>query len=530
MLSRKPRCGVLGVFCLRVGVACLFVLSVAGCDGDKKASRLPVVKSEPSPQSVKAVEKPHDAHRDWCTEHAVPESMCAECNSGLEEGLKKSGDWCEEHGHAESVCPVCNPQAPPAEAHGDWCVEHGLPESKCTKCSPNLVVEFKKSGDWCEAHGFPDSVCPSCNPQPPPVGAEKAALESRIIRFRTPELEKVAGISATKAKRGEAQAAVQCVGTIQFDADRVADVRSTAPGIVRGLRVTLGTEVKKGAPLFDLESSRVGESQGAFAIAREEERIAELNLARQRELRAEGISSVRQVELAEQGLVVAKAKVGAAQSSLRMAGAPAAQSSGRYTLRAPITGVVVRRPAVLGLLATEETSLATIGDASVMWALCEVPESESSRIAIGQHVLVSTRAEADLHVEGELAWIASEVNPRTRTVTARAEVPNSEGRLRANQFARVTIKTGSARSAIVVPRESIQRIGELEVVFVRTQLGVYEPRVVERLGARGDEVDVEGTLKAGEEVVTTGAVLLRTEAVPGSIGAGCCEIDGGEGE
>lgn len=475
MLDRKPLGGDLGAICAGICAVCLLMLSVSGCDSEKKLSEPPAVQSaQPatSPQSATSDEKQELSEGDWCSEHAVP-------------------------------------------------------ESKCTKCNPKLVAEYKKSGDWCAAHGFPESVCPICNPATPPAGAEVAALEGRIIRFRTPELEQVAGISATKAKQGEAQAAVECVGTIQFDADRVADVRSTAPGIVRGLRVALGTEVKKGAPLFDLESSRVGEIQGAFAIAQEEERIAELNLARQRELGEEGISSVRQIELAEQGLAIAKAKAGSAQASLRMAGAPAAQASGRYTLRAPISGIVVRRPAVLGLLATEETSLATIGDASVMWALCEVSESESSRVAIGQHVQVSTKGGADLHFEGELKWISAEVDPRTRTVTARAEVSNPEGRLRANQFARMTIKTGSAKSAIVVPRASIQRIGDLEAVFVRTQPGVYEPRVVEKLAVRGDEISVEGRLKAGEEVVTTGAVLLRTEVMPGSIGAGCCEIKGG---
>jgi cobalt-zinc-cadmium efflux system membrane fusion protein len=65
-----------------------------------------------------------------------------------------------------------------------------------------------------------------------------------------------------------------------------------------------------------------------------------------------------------------------------------------------------------------------------------------------------------------------------------------------------------------------------EVVFVRTGEGVYEPRVVRRHG-RGERVQVEGRVSAGDEVVTTGAVLLRTEVVPGSVGAGCCEVPEG---
>jgi cobalt-zinc-cadmium efflux system membrane fusion protein len=70
----------------------------------------------------------------------------------------------------------------------------------------------------------------------------------------------------------------------------------------------------------------------------------------------------------------------------------------------------------------------------------------------------------------------------------------------------------------------VQRVGELEVVFVRTAPGVYEPRVVRRFGD-GDEVQIDGRVEVGDEVVTTGAVLLRTEVMPGSIGAGCCDVE-----
>src|SRR5690606_26916419 len=141
-----------------------------------------------------------------------------------------------------------------------------------------------------------------------------------------------------------------------------------------------------------------------------------------------------------------------------------------------------------------------------------------------QHVTVQVDG-ADLPpLQGEITWIAAEVDPRTRTITARAEVPNPEGHLRANQFATARIETGTARAAVTVPRAAVQRVGDREVVFVRARPGVYQPRVVRRYGD-GDSVQVEGKIEDGEEVVTTGAVLLRTEIMPGSIGAGCCEVD-----
>jgi cobalt-zinc-cadmium efflux system membrane fusion protein len=70
----------------------------------------------------------------------------------------------------------------------------------------------------------------------------------------------------------------------------------------------------------------------------------------------------------------------------------------------------------------------------------------------------------------------------------------------------------------------VQRVGEQEVVFIRTAPGVYAPRVVDRDGD-GELVQVKGSVAEGDVVVTTGAVLLRTEITPGSIGAGCCDVE-----
>ncbi len=409
------------------------------------------------------------------------------------------------------------------------CDEHGVPEALCTRCNPGLAQVFKAKGDWCHEHEFPESFCPVCKPKAhfPDVGVaasgEQASIETRSVRFRSPGIEKAAGIRTVAARSTQAAPSAECTVRIAFDGDRVADIRAIVPGIVRRVRAQLGARVEVGAALFVLESTRVGEIQGSLQVARERVRTARANLARQRQLRESDIASARQVEVAQRELATARAEARTAEATLRMAGATRAAPSGRYTLTAPVAGTVVRRPAVVGLLATEGTSLATVVDTSVMWALCDVPEAAASRIALGQKMQVTIDG-ADAAIEGEVTWIAAEVDPRTRTITARAEIPNPDGRLRANQFARARIKTGASRTAVSVPRAAVQRVGERDVVFVRTATGVYHPRIVRRFGG-GDLVQVEGNINNGDAIVTTGAILLRTEIMPGSIGAGCCEVD-----
>ncbi len=468
---------------------------------------------------------------DRC-EHGMPPGICPRCNPALAAVYRSKGDWCEAHGLPGSLCPQCDPDvkfpelAAPAAAAADWCGAHALPESKCTKCNPSLIEQYKAAGDWCEQHGFPESVCPVCKPARPPAGAERAALAARVVRFKTPDIEAATGIATVGVKRvAAASASVECTARLAFHGDRVAEIHAVVPGIVRKVRVELGDHVDDGSPLFDLESIHVGEIQAELQTAREGVRTATANLARRRELVANGLTSGRQVDLAEQELITAQAHANAAQAGLRLLGAGVkAGSAGRYTLVAPIAGTVVRRPVVLGILATEDTSLATIADTSVMWALCDVPESSASQISPGQTMQLAIDGDPESSFAGEITWVAAEVDPRTRTVTAQAELPNPGGKLRANQFGLARIDTSAARSAVTVPRAAVQRVGELEVVFVRTGPGVYEPRVVERVGD-GEVVAVTGRLQDGDAVVTTGAVLLRTEIMPGSIGAGCCEAE-----
>lgn len=413
----------------------------------------------------------------------------------------------------------------------DWCGGHGLPESKCTKCNPALIPTFQASGDWCAEHGFPESACPSCNPQAPPPGVEAGSgiAPGTRIRFRSPDIERSSGIGTAPAQQAALDIGVECTARIDFDRNRLADVRSPVGGVVREVLVDLGQRVDAGARLFVLESPRVGDLQGQLGAARQRVEVARSNFQRQEKLRALEIASARQEELARQELEAAEAELRSISASLRMAGAAGGQA-GRFTMRAPIAGTVVRRPATMGTFATAETSLATVADTATMWALLDVRDADAAAVRVGQPVTLRVDGVSGKELSGQVTWIAAEVDPRTRTVAARAEVDNQEALLRAHQFARATIQVAAPEGAVAVPRDAVQRVGEELAVFVRTGEGLYEPRPVTLGRAGGDLVQVVGEVRAGDPVVTEGAFLLKTELSREAIGAGCCEVGmpGGE--
>ncbi len=197
-------------------------------------------------------------------------------------------------------------------------------------------------------------------------------------------------------------------------------------------------------------------------------------------------------------------------------------------LRAPFRGIVVERFAVMGEVVDTTKSLFAIADTSRMWTILDIYESDIPDIRIGQPVVLEVEGLRGEQYGGYVTWISSHVDSRTRTLKVRAEIANHDGFLRAGMFGKAIISVRDREQALIVPKTAIQWEGCCNIVFVKRSDILFEPRKV-RLGYETDGfVVVEDGAKEGEEIVTTGSFLLKTEILKGSIGAGCCEIKPGK--
>ena len=245
------------------------------------------------------------------------------------------------------------------------------------------------------------------------------------------------------------------------------------------------------------------------------------------------ISSAREAAAAREEFEAARAEAAAAEAAVgTLGGAPHpgedAGDIARLVLRAPIAGTVTGRSAAIGATVDPSVALVTIADLSSMWAELDIREAELGSVRLGDRVAVEVDGLPGRAFTGAITWIAAEIDPRTRTGRARAEIRNQDGCLKANMFARATIHPGGGErgdeQGVAVPRSAIQRARGEAVAFVRLAGDLYEPRRVRVGRAAGERIEVLEGIRAGEEVVTAGAFLLKTEILKESIGAGCCEI------
>ncbi len=119
--------------------------------------------------------------------------------------------------------------------------------------------------------------------------------------------------------------------------------------------------------------------------------------------------------------------------------------------------------------------------------------------------------------KGRLTYISSTMDKETRTVKARVEVPNPDGRLKPEMFATVVIGTGGSAKALTVPEDAVLLLQGQPTVFV-AERGGFEPRAVE-VGERAQGYAVlKSGVAPGEMVVVSGAYALKARLLKSQIG------------
>src|SRR5690606_37086582 len=132
----------------------------------------------------------------------------------------------------------------------------------------------------------------------------------------------------------------------------------------------------------------------------------------------------------------------------------------------PQAGVVTALNARHGMFVTPNMEVMSLADLSSLWLLVEVPERQSSWVAVGQVVELRLPALPGAVFEGRIDYLYPGLNARTRTLRARVQLDNPGERFRPDMFANVRILAGTRDDVLSVPRQALIRTGRAERVIV----------------------------------------------------------------
>jgi Cu(I)/Ag(I) efflux system membrane fusion protein len=328
-----------------------------------------------------------------------------------------------------------------------------------------------------------------------PVYAESDAGEGGVKV--SPTVQQNLGIRTAAVRKADVSSSFDAIGAVQFDERLTVAVQTRVAGFVERLSVRAPMEqVRRGQALATvfapewlgpqnewLALKRSGVSDDVVAAARERLRAMSIPDALVRQSEATGVAQ------------------------------------GRFTLSAPVSGVVAELGVREGAAIAPGTTLFRIAGLETVWAVAEVPEAQATRLTRGQKVRAVLQADASQGFDGALKEILPQVSATTRTLQARFEVDNRSGRLTPGMLLRLQL-AGVSVSRLVVPSEAVIRTGKRAVVLVRLENGSFESRNVAIGQELGDDIEVTRGLAEGEQVVASGQFLIDSEARLRSVTAG----------
>lgn len=350
--------------------------------------------------------------------------------------------------------------------------------------------------------------------------------DESVIRI-SDEMIEAFGIVVAPAGPGTLEQTVRLPGEVVFNADRIAHVTPTVPGIVQRVDKSVGDQVEAGDVMAVLHSQALAEARSRYLADGARLALAKEMLARDEKMFNDRIGTQRQVLESTQAAREAEISLNLSEQNLHALGqgheAIGALGSAldttfsAYELRAPIGGVVIARHLTRGEMVGEQTveSPFVVADLASVWCNLTVYQRDLASIRPGMTVRIST-GEGGRETQGSIAFISPSLDEVTRTATARVVLDNADGSWRPGMFVSAKAVVSFGENGLVLPRSALVEVQGEPAVFVRTDEG-FEVRHV-RLGRQSDEsVEIVTGLEPGTPVVVRNSFALTAEINRGAL-------------
>lgn len=338
---------------------------------------------------------------------------------------------------------------------------------------------------------------------------------------------------------------IQTTGVVGPNETRVATIRVLSPGRVDQVQARVGDRVAAGQPLLTYDNVELGDLAGEYlaGTAAVDRAAAEAEVSHRAVERASSLIEAGGLSRAEferreaeyQRALAAVTSERAALSNVekkirryglgdsdltRLRTSVDASALSTSTVRSPFAGVVTAASVAPGDVVDPQRELFTVVDLSTVWVSGDVYQKDIGAVRQGQEAHITVESYPGETFVGRVTYVGDALDPATRTVKVRCEVPNRNGRLKLQMFVNVLLPTMRERATIVIPPAAVQEMDGRPTVFVETSANTFQKRAIKTGDAVGGWVPVAEGLAKGDRVVTTGAFMLKSKLNAASIGEG----------
>jgi cobalt-zinc-cadmium efflux system membrane fusion protein len=368
------------------------------------------------------------------------------------------------------------------------------------------------------------SVTEAKSPAPVEAPAAAPVVADRVeIPADSPQLSriKVEAVKSMVVPVGM----VSAPSKIEANANHLSHVVLPVAGRIVSINAKIGESVEQGQPLITIESpdadaatSAYLQAQAAGGAAKSAATKAQSDLDRSKDLYSHGAVPEKDVLNAQAVLTQAQATIRQtdavteqARRKLTMLGLSPDNFGQIVTVVAPISGKVLEVTAVKGEFRNDlSASLVTIADLSTVWVSSDVPETSIRLVKVGEAMKIQLDAYPGQSLVGKVLQIGDMVDPQSRTIKVRAELPNPTGKLKPEMFGTVQFAEQTEQKP-TVPEGAVEVASGRTFVWRTPSAGVFEKVSVVTGAQVGDRLAVLSGLAAGDSVVVDGVMLLQAK-------------------
>ncbi len=338
-----------------------------------------------------------------------------------------------------------------------------------------------------------------------PFGSARADEDAPALEIPV-EKQQLIGIRTVVAKMQPMQSIVRTVGRVEYDERGLATINTKFEGWVEKLFVNAtGSYVKKGQPLAEIYSPELYATQKEF-----------LNTLRWAKKNKGAGSENIQIMLARD----AETMIEAAKQRLLLWDISEAQiktiaETGKpirtLVIQSPVSGSIIQKPVVQGMRLMPGEKMFDIAELSTLWLVADLYESQMAQVKIGQKATITFDNFPDRVFTATIDFIYPTLTGETRTAKARCILPNPDGLLKPQMFAKMEIKAEQGER-LAVPDDAVIDTGATKIVYIGKGAGVFEPREVMTGLKAGGLTELLMGVTPGEKVVATANFLIDSEA------------------
>ncbi len=326
----------------------------------------------------------------------------------------------------------------------------------------------------------------------------------------TPQQQAFAKIEVIVASKHKLPEQISAPGEVVVNSYRTTAVTPRVSAQILKRHVRLGDHVTKGQPLLTLSSVEMAEAQG---------RLLEAGIEQQR------VNALGRKVVSEKRFVASQVAYQRAYSQVSAYGMSDTQirrlvdegdiskANGQFQLLSSQTGTIISDDFVIGQIVAPGALLMQVTDESHLWVEARLPADRVGEIKISAGATVTL---GNTPMTGTVAQIHHLLDETTRTQAVYIEVNNLDHSLHPGQFVTASIDSIHVTNGITVPTKAVLRSSKGEWrVFVETEAGRFQPKVVELLAMRGNEVVIDG-IDEGTRIVGQGAFFVQSEMAKGA--------------